>query len=116
MSKLHVLLVGAGDIGSKIAKAILNNPNAHLRVLARNKTKVQDLADKGAEIVEGDLNNYLSLLNACNGIDVVISAVRGGPDIIVNGQLLLLVAAKTAGVKRFIPSDYSLDYTNIPAK
>jgi len=25
------------------------------------------------------------------------------------------VAAKTAGVKRFIPSDYSLDYTNIPA-
>jgi len=114
MSKLQVLLVGTGGLGSKIAIAILKKANAHLRILARNKSKVQDLADKGAEIVEGDLNNYFSLLNACKGIDTVISAVQGGPDVIVNGQLLLLVAAKTAGVKRFIPSDYSLDYTNVP--
>jgi len=39
----------------------------------------------------------------------VISALQGGPDIIIDGQTQLLRAARDAGVRRFIPSDYSLD-------
>jgi hypothetical protein len=37
----------------------------------------------------------------------VISAVQGGPDVIIDNQTRLLRAARGAGVNRFIPSDYS---------
>jgi uncharacterized protein YbjT (DUF2867 family) len=43
------------------------------------------------------------------GIDTVVSLVQGGPETIIDGQKNLLMAAKQAGVKRFVPSDYSMD-------
>jgi uncharacterized protein YbjT (DUF2867 family) len=46
---------------------------------------------------------------ACEGVQIVVSAVQGGPDVIVDGQGRLLEAAQAAGVSRFVPSDYSLD-------
>jgi len=62
-------------------------------------------------VVEGatgsDAGGALALL--CQGASTVISAVQGGPDVIIDGQTQLLRAARDAGVKRFIPSDYSLD-------
>lgn len=65
--------------------------------------------------MEGDLNNFASLENACSGVDTVLSAVNanGNPEIELTGQLNLLNAAKAAGVSRFMPSDYSADYTKL---
>jgi uncharacterized protein YbjT (DUF2867 family) len=61
----------------------------------------------------GDLNDPASLSKACEGIDVVISAVQGGPDVIVEGQGRLLAAAEAAGVRRMIPSDFSVDISRL---
>ncbi|MBO2447907.1 NmrA family NAD(P)-binding protein [Actinomadura barringtoniae] len=39
----------------------------------------------------------------------MISAVQGGPDVVVDGQVNLLRAAEKAGVPRMIPSDFAID-------
>ena len=62
----------------------------------------------GAGIVEGDLMKGETLRGACPEIDVIVSAV-GNNEVTVLGQKNLIDAAKQQGVKRFIPSDYSVD-------
>jgi len=63
---------------------------------------------KGAGIVEGDLMKGETLGRACAEVDVIVSAV-GNNEVTVLGQKNLIDAAKQQGVKRFIPSDYSVD-------
>lgn len=48
------------------------------------------------------------------GAFAVVSALQGGPDVIVDAQLALLRAAKAAGARRFIPSDFSYDLSALP--
>ena len=47
----------------------------------------------------------------CRGAGCVVSALAGLRPVIVDTQSRLLEAAVAAGVKRFIPSDYSIDFT-----
>ncbi|TDD25567.1 NmrA family NAD(P)-binding protein [Nonomuraea diastatica] len=42
------------------------------------------------------------------GVDVVVSAVQGDAEVIIDGQLNLVRAAEKAGVPRWIPSGFSL--------
>ncbi len=49
------------------------------------------------------------LAGALDGVDTVVSAVQGGPETIIDTQLGLLRAARDAGVRRFIPSDFSMN-------
>lgn len=63
--------------------------------------------------VSGDLADRESLLKATQGMDVVVSAVSGGRDVVVDGQLNLLAAAKASGVRRLIPSDFALNFFNL---
>jgi hypothetical protein len=44
----------------------------------------------------------------------VVSALSGLREVIVDAQTALLQAAVAAGVPRFIPSDYCIDYTKLP--
>ncbi|QSQ26476.1 aromatic alcohol reductase [Pyxidicoccus parkwayensis] len=110
----HVLLVGGtGRFGHQLASALLSRPGIHLHVLVRPHTRpesLEGLADQGVTLVEGSLQVARSLDSAVEGMDVVVSAVRGGHDVMVEGQLRLLHAARRKGVMRFIPSDYSPDY------
>ena len=120
----HVLLVGGtGMLGGKIARALLAKEAAvDLRVLARKSgdgdkaaAALSDLKAQGATVVEGDLTDPGSLDAATKGIDVVVSAVQGGDDIIIDGQVALAEAAKRNGVRRIIPSDFAIDLFQIPA-
>lgn len=111
-----VLLVGAtGMLGSKIARHLLEYPDARLRLLVRNGNEsrkrdvFEPLMKRGAEVVEGDLKDRASLDRAVQGIDIIISAVQGGADVIVAGQVALAEAAKRNGVRRILPSDFGLD-------
>ncbi len=67
---------------------------------------------KGAGFVEEDLIKPETLLRACAEVDVIVSAV-GNNEVAVLGQKNLIYAAKQQGVKRFIPSDYSVDYRQL---
>ena len=109
-----ILLAGAtGMLGSRIAHHLLERPDARVRLLVRRnarKTQALDtLAAKGAELIEGDLTDAASLDRATQGAEIVVSAVQGGPEIIIDGQVALAEAGKRNGVRRILPSDFGLD-------
>lgn len=72
------------------------------------------LAAGGATIVEGDLAHLATLEDATAGVDVVISAVQGGRDVIVDGQVALANAASRNGVRHTLPSDLALGLFKAP--
>lgn len=107
-----ILLTGStGMLGGRIAAHLLGNPEARLRLLVRSSTdsKLRPLLDHGAEVVEGDLSDAASLDRATQGVDVIISAVQGGPELIIDGQVALAEAGKRNGARRIMPSDFALD-------
>ncbi len=111
-----LLLAGAtGMFGSHIAHHVLNHTDARLRLLVRpsddagKKGALKPLLERGAEFVEGDLADRASLDRATQGIDVIVSAVQGGADVIIDGQVALAEAGKRNGVRRILPSDYAMD-------
>jgi uncharacterized protein YbjT (DUF2867 family) len=115
-SKLTVLVVGStGMLGTKIISALLDKGATVVKAMVRpgsNNQKIAEMIAQGAIIVEGDLMKPETLLPICEGVDVIISAV-GNNQTTVPGQKNLIDAAKLQGVKRFIPSDYSVDYRKL---
>ncbi len=108
-----VLAGGTGDLGGRIAGALVRR-GASVRALVRPGTasdKRDALAKLGAVVVEVDFGDAAALAAACAGGACVVSALSGLRDVIVDMQGRLLDAAVAAGVPRFIPSDYSLDFT-----
>jgi uncharacterized protein YbjT (DUF2867 family) len=110
-TKTVALVGGTGHLGGLIADAILAKPDAKLRALVRpgSRDKAVALEKRGVQVVEGTVDASDALASLCQGASAVVSALQGGPDVIIEGQTRLLRAARDAGVKRFIPSDYSLD-------
>jgi uncharacterized protein YbjT (DUF2867 family) len=111
-----ILVVGAtGMLGSRIAHYLLEQPGAQVRLLVRpdtdagKKNALKPLVERGAEVVMGDLADRDSLDRATQGIDVIVSSVQGGPDVIIAGQVALAKAGKRNGVRRILPSDFALD-------
>jgi uncharacterized protein YbjT (DUF2867 family) len=90
---------------------------AGVRALVRKESaseKVKQLQKAGASIAEVDFENPATLTEACSGGSCVVSALAGLRDVIVEKQTVLLDSAVEAGVQRFIPSDYSIDFTKLP--
>ncbi len=112
-----VVLAGAtGDLGHRIALALLGR-GAEVRALVRpgnTKPEVGTLRAHGAAIVEVDFNDAAALTRACADATCVVSALSGLREVIVDAQTQLLAAAVAAGVPRFIPSDFAIDYTKLP--
>jgi uncharacterized protein YbjT (DUF2867 family) len=107
-----VLLVGAtGMLGSRIAAHLADDASARLRLLVRDASskRLAALRGRDVEIVEGDLSDRASLDRAATGVDVIVSAVQGGLDVIIEGQVALAEAGKRNGVRRILPSDFGLD-------
>jgi uncharacterized protein YbjT (DUF2867 family) len=90
---------------------------ASVTALVRHGTardKIERLKELGAAIASVDLSNDSEVTPACSGASCVVSALQGLRGVIVETQTLLLGAAIKAGVPRFIPSDYSIDFTKFP--
>jgi hypothetical protein len=119
MSKQPIALVGGtGNLGTLIANALLDKPDAQLRLLVRpgSRDKVARLEGRGAQIIEGEigLDAGATLPVFCRGASAIVSAVQGGPDVIIDGQALLLRTARDAGVRRFVPADYVANLFKVP--
>ena len=116
MSEPTIVVAGAtGRLGERIVRA-LRAKNAKVVALTRassNPEKVAALKSLGAEIAPIDLKSVEGVARACEGASCVISALLGMRDTMVDGQSVLLDGAVKAGVPRFIPSDYALDYTKL---
>ncbi|MEO6168429.1 MAG: NmrA family NAD(P)-binding protein [Chitinophagales bacterium] len=111
--KIIVVAGGTGNLGGRIIKALLDK-GAEVRVLVRStsdKEKIVHLEKMGANMIPVDMTSEQEISIACKGATCVISALAGLYDVVIETQKVLLNGAILAGVPRFIPSDYSLDFT-----
>jgi nucleoside-diphosphate-sugar epimerase len=109
-----ILVAGAtGDLGTRIVKALLNKGIKVLAVvrLGSDINKIDALKKIGADVYQVNNWNLAELIKACDGVNCVVSSLAGLREVIIDAQKVLLDAAIAAGVPRFIPSDYSLDFT-----
>lgn len=68
---MKVLVTGAtGFLGQWLTRRLLDE-GFDVRILARSKGKLEELADLKLEVAEGDVTNLQSLENACRGVDGV---------------------------------------------
>ncbi|MDX6182870.1 NmrA family NAD(P)-binding protein [Flavobacterium sp. Fl-77] len=115
--KNTIVVAGAtGNLGHRICTELIK-AGTHVKAIVRdssNPLKVDALKKIGVEIIEVTQFKEKELTPICQGASCVVSAVTGLYDVIVNAQLELLHAAIAAGVPRFIPSDFSSEFTNIP--
>ncbi|WP_458118841.1 NmrA family NAD(P)-binding protein [Paenibacillus sp. Z6-24] len=116
-TRTTILLAGAtGDIGERIARALVQQ-GAHVHAVVRPNTsadKLEHLHQLGIDTLPVDYKDAAAMQAACADVSCVVSALNGLRDVMMDNQTLLLNAAVQAGVPRFIPSDYSMDYRNLP--
>ncbi|KAJ4963084.1 hypothetical protein NE237_023023 [Protea cynaroides] len=115
MAKSRILIIGAtGNLGYHLANVSLScgHPTfAFVRESAFSQPekcqKIEALSSAGAKLLKGSLQDFSSLIEAVEQVDVVISAV---PAKHVLDQKLLIRAIKQAGcIKRFIPAEFGVD-------
>ncbi len=118
-NKLIVVVGGAGKLGRLLVNSLTTHAGARVRVLVRDPSKpeVAAMASDRVELVAFDAVTATDADRArvCSGAHAVVSTLQGGPDVIIDAQLALLRAAKAAGARRFIPSDYSYNVFTLPA-
>jgi nucleoside-diphosphate-sugar epimerase len=115
MKKIIVIAGATGNLGGKIVDALLAK-EAEVRAIVRFETdikKVNELEKKGVKVFQVDTNNKSEISKHCIGAHCLVSALAGLRETIIDTQKIFLDAAVEANVQRFIPSDYSVDFTNL---
>ncbi|WOD43356.1 SDR family oxidoreductase [Hwangdonia lutea] len=123
----HVLITGgAGFIGSNLCETLLNH-NVTVACLDNFSTGKRHniepfLNNNKFNLIEGDIRNLEDCYKACKGADYVLHQAALGSvprsindpittnDVNVSGFLNMLVAARDAGVKRFVYAASSSTY------
>ncbi|MFA6149767.1 MAG: SDR family oxidoreductase [Chitinophagaceae bacterium] len=122
---------GAGFIGSHLVNYLLENGAKKVRVLDNLATGLQSNVDlfvrkSNYEFINGDIRDFETCKNACEGIDYVSHQAALGSvprsvkdpvasnDVNVTGFLNVLTAAKDAGVKTFVYASSSAVYGDEP--
>ena len=122
MSGPTVVVAGAtGALGRKIVRG-LRKSGAGVRAVVRPSSDPESVAAlreigggaEGFETPEVDTSSVDALAAVCEGAECVVSAVAGLRPVIVDAQTTLLEAAVRAGVPRFIPSDFAIDFYRVP--
>lgn len=110
-----VVVAGAtGGMGKLITEELVKR-NVAVKALVRpgtTKSRTELLSKlNGVTVVEVDMANTAVLIQELTGAICVVSSLQGLADVILKAQGQLLDAAVAAKVSRFIPSDFSLDFT-----
>jgi uncharacterized protein YbjT (DUF2867 family) len=115
MKKIIVVAGATGNLGGKIVKALLVK-NVEVRAIVRLETdskKIKVLEQQGVHVFQEDTSDKSAISKHCIGAHCLVSALAGLEETIINTQRIFLDAAIEAKVQRFIPSDYSSDFTNL---
>lgn len=110
-----LLIAGAtGNIGQELIDALLSRGH-RVRALARSPSKLPPhrLAALESFVQSSTYYDIDALDRACNGVDGVICAYSGIPELQLDGQLLLLRAAERANVKKFISASWNYDWRSM---
>lgn len=113
MKKIILVAGATGNLGLRIVKALVNK-DAEIRVVVRSNSdieKIKELENLGVKIYQVSSWNLEELKTSCVSVSCVVSALAGLREVVIDAQKVLLDAAIAADVTRFIPSDYSLDFT-----
>jgi len=109
-----IIVAGAtGNLGERIIKALLKK-DAIVKAIVRKNTnveKIRHLKQMGVTIEVIDMNSVEELSKSMLGASCVVSVLSGLREVMIDVQKTILDAAVKAHVPRFIPSDYSLDFT-----
>jgi len=114
MAEPTIAVAGAaGDLGGRIVAALAADgivPHALISPGTPEPAR-ERLRRLGGRPIEADPRDRRALTQALRGAECVISALNGLRPVIIDRQQLLLEAAIQAGTSRFIPSDFSIDFT-----
>ena len=110
----RILVIGAsGFVGKPLALALLAEEHA-VRCLARNPSKVEDLAKAACEIVQGDISDLASMQRAMDSVQAVYISIhtlsaqpgntsgQGFMEVEINGLKNIVTACQLHGVRRLI--------------
>ncbi|KAK0517696.1 hypothetical protein OC842_008032, partial [Tilletia horrida] len=108
-------VLGAGAIGAPIIDAFLD-AKLPLTILTRDASKpeLQPYAQRGATLKAVDYSSVDSIAAALEGIDAFVSALGNDHKPELPDELAR--AAKQAGVKLVVPSEFGLDYVSEKTK
>jgi NAD(P)-dependent dehydrogenase (short-subunit alcohol dehydrogenase family) len=115
MRKIIVVAGATGNLGGKIVRALLAL-GVEVRAIVRPQTdhkKIQELEALGVLVFQVDTSNKFEISKHCAGAHCLVSALAGLKETVIDAQRVFLDAAIEANVQRFIPSDYSSDFTNL---
>ncbi|KEY74886.1 hypothetical protein S7711_09962 [Stachybotrys chartarum IBT 7711] len=110
-----VLLAGAtGSLGKQLIASFLKR-NHQVRVIARNRSKLNEatLSQLEGFVQSKSYYDIEALDRACSGVDAVVCVYNGAPELQVDGQLLLVRAAERAGVRRYVASTWGGDFCEL---
>jgi nucleoside-diphosphate-sugar epimerase len=113
MKKIILVAGATGNLGQRIVTALLSC-GAEVRAIVREESdneKVNHLIKLGVNVAKVNMLDVKAVAAAMADVACVISVLSGLREVIIDAQKVLLDAAVAAGVPRFIPSDYSLDFT-----
>ncbi len=113
MKQIIVVAGATGDLGQRIVNALLDK-GAEVRIIVRSnaaREKIRKFEKLGITVFNINTWSIAEISPACSGASCVVSALAGLRDVVIDAQKILVDAAVAAGTPRFIPSDYSLDFT-----
>jgi nucleoside-diphosphate-sugar epimerase len=117
MTSLIVVAGATGNLGHRIATHLVKRVG-RVRALVR-ATSSTEATDKlralGVDVVAVEFSDAAAMKAACTGAACVVSALAGLRSVMIDAQSQLLDAAVAAGVPRFIPSDFAIDFTKFAA-
>jgi uncharacterized protein YbjT (DUF2867 family) len=119
------VFAATGTAGSACVDELLRQQHFNVRILSRaagqpektstgqvhSATQKQQLLDqwvqRGATVVHADATDHAQLISALEGTDILVSCVSFYA---TEAQYPLIWAAKEAGVRRFVPSEFGFNY------
>lgn len=114
-TKPFVAIAGATGAMGKLIVSELSRRSTNVKAFVRPGTdpkRTETLRQlQGVSVVEVNLADKRALEVELDGASCVVSMLQGLADVIHTAQGQLLDAAVAAKVPRFIPSDFSLDFT-----
>jgi hypothetical protein len=110
-----ILIAGiTGNIGQYAAHHALNLGHG-VRGLSRSPDKLDSaISDKCESLVRSSsYGDVESLDRACTGVDAIICAYSGTPELHLDGQLPLIRAAERAGIRRYLSASHNNDWRKV---
>jgi hypothetical protein len=107
-----ILIVGiTGNIGTHAAAHALSRGHT-VRGLGRNPSKLPEETSAALEsfVTSSSYYDIAALDRAVTGVDAVICAYAGMPELHLDAQLLLVRACERAGVKRYLTAGWNYDW------